>query len=93
MIRISDHVRHAVINLNGKVNRRCREIPHGLSEENAQRRIDICKELLKNPLDRRLVKRIVAGDEKWIYFTNPHTTNQWLDIDLKKGNLVRMVKL
>ena len=50
--------------LNGKVNRCSREIPHELNEINAQRRVDICKELLKNLFDRRFVKRIVTGDEK-----------------------------
>lgn len=68
------------LHLHGKVNRRCREIPHELSAENALRRVDICKELLKNPFDSRFTKRIVTSDEKWIYFTNPDTSNQWLDI-------------
>jgi len=31
------------LHLYGKVKRRCREIPHELSEENDQRRVDICK--------------------------------------------------
>ena len=64
------------LHLNGKVNGRFREIPHELNEENTQRRVNICKELLKNPFDRRFVKRIVTGDEKWIYFTNPDTSNK-----------------
>jgi len=68
------------LHFNGKVNRRCQEISHELSEENAQRRVDIFKELLKNSFDRCFVKRIVRDDEKWIYFTNPDTSNQWLDI-------------
>ena len=55
--------------LQGKVVRRCQEIPHELTEKKAQRRLDICKDLLKNPFDCRFIKRIVTGDEKWIYFT------------------------
>lgn len=62
-----------------KVNRRCREVPHELTPENLQRRVDICKQLLSNPLDERFFKRIVTCDEKWIYFRNENNQNQWLD--------------
>ena len=79
--------------MNGKVIRRCREIPHELSEENAQRRVDICKELLKNPFDKRFVKRIVTCDEKWIYFTNPEISNQWLDIGQSAFHVVNNNRL
>ena len=34
-----------------KVYRRCREVPHELTPENTQRRVEICKQLLSNPLD------------------------------------------
>lgn len=62
-----------------KVYRRCREVPHELTPENAQRRVEICKQLLSNPLDERFFKRIVTCDEKWIYFRNGDNRNQWLD--------------
>ena len=68
------------LHFHGKVVRRCREIPHELTEEKAQWRVDICKDLLENSFNSRFIKRIVTGDEKWIYFTNPDTSNQWLDI-------------
>ena len=48
------------LNLINKVYRRCREVPHDLTPDNIQRRIDICRQLLSNPLDERFFKRIVT---------------------------------
>ena len=70
-------VRH--LGLINKVNKRCREVPHELTPDQAQRRVEICKTLLSNPLDERFFKRIVTCDEKWIYFKNENDSNQWLD--------------
>lgn len=63
----------------GKVNRRCREVPHDLNAQQAKNRVDVCKKLLENPKDERFLKRIVTSDEKWIYLNNPNNRNQWLD--------------
>ena len=63
----------------GKVNRRCREVPHELNEKQAERRVEVCRQLLQNPRDERFIRRIVTCDEKWIYFSNPNKENQWLD--------------
>ena len=63
----------------GKVNRRCREVPHDLTENQAQNRVDICRKLLQNPRDDRFIRRIVTYNEKWVYFNNPDKQNQWLD--------------
>jgi histone-lysine N-methyltransferase SETMAR len=63
----------------GMVNRRCREVPHDLTENQAQRRVDTCRILLQNPHDERFFRRIVTCDEKWIYFDNPDKQNQWLN--------------
>ena len=60
------------------MNRRCRQVPHELTTDQANDRSDICKRLLENPLDERQFKRIVACDEKWIYYRNPDKRNQWL---------------
>jgi histone-lysine N-methyltransferase SETMAR len=64
----------------GKVSRSCRVVPHELSNAQAQRRIDLCKQLLANPNDERFFKRIVTGDEKLIYLRNPNMQNQWVNI-------------
>ena len=63
----------------GKVNKRCREVPHQLTPAQAQRRVDTCRQLLENPMDERWIKRVVTCDEKWVYFSNPDKENQWLE--------------
>ena len=63
----------------GKVNRRCREVPHELTQIQAKKRVETCKKLLENPRDDRFIRRIVTCDEKWVYFGNPDKQNQWLD--------------
>ena len=63
----------------GKVNRRCREVPHDLTENQRQTRVDTCRKLLENPRDDRFIQRIVTCDEKWVYFINPDKQNQWLN--------------
>lgn len=63
----------------GKVNKRCREVPHDLTEILAKRRMETCRKLLENPRDDRFIRQIVTSDEKWIYFSNPDKQNQWLD--------------
>ena len=70
-------VRH--LNIIGKVNRRCREVPHDLTENQAHNRVDTCRKLLEHPRDDRFIRRIVTCDEKWVYFNNPDKQNQWLD--------------
>ena len=64
-----------------KVNKRCKEVPHDLNENQANRRVETCRKLLENPRDNRLIPQFVTSDEKWIYFSNPDKRNQWLDID------------
>lgn len=62
-----------------KVNKSCREVPHDLTEIQAQNRVNVCKKLLENPRDDRFIRRIVTCDEKWVYFSNPDKQNQWLN--------------
>lgn len=40
------------------------------TEAQAARRIEICSQLLYNPMDDRFRRRIVASDEKWLYLVN-----------------------
>lgn len=63
----------------GKVNKCCRVVPHDLNEEQAQRRIEVCRQLLNFPKDDRFLRKIITCDEKWIYFHNPNMQRQWLD--------------
>jgi len=60
----------------GFVNRRPRLIPHKLTEEQAKKRVTICKQLLANVQGLRFWRRIVTEDEKWIFFYNPDNRNQ-----------------
>jgi len=64
-----------------KVSKSCRQVPHDLTINQANRRIETCKKPLENPLDDRFIHQIVTSDEKWIYFSNPNKRNQWLHID------------
>lgn len=52
--------------------------PHQLTDAQVNKRLQICKRLLDNPLDKRFFQRIVAMDEKWIFLNNPHNKWQWL---------------
>ena len=42
-------------------------VPHKLSEKNLIERISVCDSLLKRNKNELLLKRIVTGDEKWIF--------------------------
>jgi histone-lysine N-methyltransferase SETMAR len=66
-----------------KIYKSCRFVPHELTAEQAQRRVEFCRKLLQLPKDHRFIKRIVTCDEKWIYLNNPDLQKQWLD----KGQL------
>ena len=52
--------------------------PHQLTDAQVDKRYQICKMLLENPLDKRFFQRIVAMDEKWIFMNNPHKKWEWL---------------
>ena len=45
--------------------------PHDLTAAQAQNRVDICKQLLVNHCDDRFWRRVITGDEKWIFLRNP----------------------
>jgi hypothetical protein len=66
-----------------KIYKSCRIVPHELTAEQTQRRVEFCRKLLQLPKDHRFIKRIVTCDEKWIYLNNPDLQKQWLD----KGQL------
>jgi len=60
------------------VNKRPRQDPHELTDAQAERRVQVCQQLLENPLDDRFWRRIVTGDEKWIFLRNPDKRKQWV---------------
>ena len=53
-------------------------LSHELTPQQAQRRVDIYRQLIGNLLDDRFISRIVTCDEKWVYYCNPDASKQWL---------------
>jgi hypothetical protein len=43
----------------GKIYKSCRIVPHELTAEQVQRRVEFCRKLLQLPNDHRVIKRIV----------------------------------
>jgi hypothetical protein len=80
----SKSIIHRHLTALGKIYKSCRVVPHELTAEQAQRRVEFCRKLLQLPSDHCFIKRIVTCDEKWIYLNNPHLQKQWLD----KGQLL-----
>ena len=58
--------------------KRPRQDPYDLTDAQAQKRVEICQQLLKNPKDDRFWRRIVTCDKKWIYFVNNNRLKQWV---------------
>lgn len=58
--------------------KRPRVDPHELTEAQAERRVDICRQLLENPQDVHFWRRVITGDEKWIFLHNPDRKKQWV---------------
>ena len=49
-----------------------------MTEAQAAKRVEICRQLLNNPLDDRVWKRIVTPDEKWVYLVNHDQSKRWV---------------
>ena len=47
-----------------------KEVSHNLSESQIKQRLHICEKLIKNLNDERFFRRVVTGDEKWIFLSN-----------------------
>ena len=59
------------------VHKKPRQDPHELTEAQAAKRVEICSQLLNNPLNDRFWKRIVTSDEKWVYLVNHNRDKRW----------------
>lgn len=73
----------------GYVSKRPRQTPHNLTDVQSQKRVDICKQLLQNPLDDRFWRRIITCDEKWIFYYNPDKRRQWVLYDEEAEPVVK----
>lgn len=63
----------------GKVKKIGRWVPHLLSPQDRQRRIDTCINLLSLHHRFGWIEQIVTMDETWIYYNNEHRKAQWVD--------------
>jgi hypothetical protein len=61
----SNNTIHRHLTALGKIYKSCRVVPHELTAEQAQRRVEFCRKLLQLPKDHSFIKRIVTCDEKW----------------------------
>ena len=52
---------------------------HELTQQ-AQRRLDISRQLIGNLKDDRFIRRIATCDEKRVYCRNPDASKQWLNL-------------
>jgi histone-lysine N-methyltransferase SETMAR len=60
------------------VHKKPRQDPHELTEAQAAKRAEICRQLLTNPCDDRFWKQIVTSDEKWIFLVNHNRQKKWV---------------
>ena len=51
-------------------------VPKVLTDEQKQRRVDCCNDWIENAQDSNFLKRVITGDESWIYEYNPETKRQ-----------------
>ena len=49
-----------------------------MTSQQAQRRVEIFRQPIGNPMDGRFFRRILRFDEKWIYYRNPDASKYWL---------------
>ena len=63
----------------GKVQKIGKWVPHELNDRQMERCQNTCQILLAKQKRKSFLHRIVAGDEKWIYFQNPKYKKSWVD--------------
>ncbi|CAF3284141.1 unnamed protein product [Rotaria sp. Silwood2] len=63
------------------VHKKPRQDPHELTEAQAIRRVEVCRQLLDNSLDDQSWKRILTCDEKWIFLVNRDRFRRWVPRD------------
>ncbi|CAF4468234.1 unnamed protein product, partial [Didymodactylos carnosus] len=60
------------------VHKKPRQDPQELTGAQAKRHFEVCRQLLENPLDDRLCKRIVTSDEKRVFLVNHNRQKQYV---------------
>jgi len=54
-------------------------IPHDLSPQQLQQRVDACMELMTSHRNYEWLKTLITGDEKWVLYVNYTHKRQWLE--------------
>ena len=67
----------------GKVSKAKNWVPHELTENNGQQRVNSCISLHFRQHQMPFLDRIVTGDEKWMLYNNVKCKKQWLDCSAK----------
>ncbi|XP_066159070.1 uncharacterized protein [Euwallacea fornicatus] len=63
----------------GKIQKAGKWVPRELTEDNKNRRVDICMNLLSRYKRKNFLHNIITGDEKWILYDNPKRRKTWVD--------------
>lgn len=63
----------------GKIIKLGKWIPHQLTETNIINRFNTCLFLLAKYQKKDFLWKLITGDEKWIFFENPHNNKAYLD--------------
>ena len=88
----------------GKVSKLCRWVPHDLSQNDRQRRLDSSLLLLSKSRNFSWLDHLVSGDEKWCFYVNHTRKRSWVSAEEEpkkdtstgasssKGNAVTLVE-
>lgn len=63
----------------GKIQKEGKWVPHELTPEQRERRVDTCLSLLSRHKKKSFLWKLVTGDEKWVYYENPKRRKHWVD--------------
>lgn len=77
-LNVSHMTIHRHLTNMGKVIKLGKWVPHHLSQNNLQQRIEACTALLSRHNQEPFLNRIVTGDEKWVLYNNIKRRHQWL---------------
>lgn len=85
LVGVSHGTVHTVIRQHlGMSKKTCRWVPHCLTDDQKQMRLSICEDLLarRDREGRRMMSRIITGDETFVHFYEPESkaaSKQWVE--------------
>lgn len=62
----------------GKILKAGKWVPHVLSQQNKNQRLNLCTVLLEEHKKKPFLHNIVTGDESWVYYENPKPKKEYL---------------